>query len=381
MGRLGFTAGWAVILLLVAGGAPARAGASIEVVESVPVETELNVKSVRETRDVWLEMIRAARASIVFEQFYVSSPRGKAMEPVIDALRDAASRGVRIRGLVDKSFLRHYSEDPERLNRVPGIEVRAADFSDEGGVQHAKYFVVDGREAYVGSANFDWLALDHIHETGVRVGDPATASALSRIFERDWSDAGPLGGDFKPLAWDFGALSDIRLIASPPSRTPRGIDDSIHGILELISSARDRVRVQVYKYTTSIYGSSGRWRVLQEALREAAGRGVRVELMVDSVALRGGGEELHELASTHGVEVRQVVIPEWSGGHLDYARLIHSKYLTADGRAAWVGTENWAENYFSISRNVGLVLKEAGVTRDLDRIFSKLWESPYASAL
>ena len=37
-----------------------------------------------------------------------------------------------------------------------------------GGVQHAKFFIVDGEEVFLGSQNFDWRALKHIHELGVR---------------------------------------------------------------------------------------------------------------------------------------------------------------------------------------------------------------------
>jgi hypothetical protein len=46
------------------------------------------------------------------------------------------------------------------------------------GVLHAKYFVVDGREAYLGSQNFDWRAL--AHQDRARAG-PRCADARGRI--------------------------------------------------------------------------------------------------------------------------------------------------------------------------------------------------------
>lgn len=45
-----------------------------------------------------------------------------------------------------------------------------------GGVQHAKYF---------GSQNFDWRAIEHIQELGLRVRVPEVVQALGALFEYD----------------------------------------------------------------------------------------------------------------------------------------------------------------------------------------------------
>ena len=58
---------------------------------------------------------------------------------------------------------------------------------------HAKYFVVDGEEAFVGSQNFDWRALEHIHEMGAHVRVPAFGRALAAVFLEDWDIAETLG--------------------------------------------------------------------------------------------------------------------------------------------------------------------------------------------
>src|SRR5581483_2394155 len=68
-----------------------------QVVLTVPVETVLDVPDVPDTRTVWIDMLRSARSRVDIEQFYVSEQPGSALTPVLDALREAAARGVLVR--------------------------------------------------------------------------------------------------------------------------------------------------------------------------------------------------------------------------------------------------------------------------------------------
>src|SRR6185436_13829736 len=75
----------------------------------------------------------------------------------------------------------------KRLKRAR-VEVRSIDVSKyAGGILHAKYFVVDASESFVGSQNFDWRALTQIQELGVRVRSPEIAASLEDVFETDWA--------------------------------------------------------------------------------------------------------------------------------------------------------------------------------------------------
>jgi len=76
----------------------------------------------------------------------------------------------------------------ERLQKIPNLEFRFIEFGKLGGngIIHAKYFVVDGNSAYVGSQNFDWRSFSQIHETGLRISDAGMAHQLQAIFEQDW---------------------------------------------------------------------------------------------------------------------------------------------------------------------------------------------------
>ena len=145
-------------LLLATGLASAQ---SITLAESFPVETTLDHPQVPDAQGIWLEMIHEADTRIDLSQFYVA-PKGRGdkqtgrLKPVIDALDAAAARGVQVRFIIDAKFAKTYPDTLNALAEHESVEVRRLDLSHHtGGVQHAKYFLVDGEQAWLGSQNFD----------------------------------------------------------------------------------------------------------------------------------------------------------------------------------------------------------------------------------
>lgn len=331
-------------------------------------------------------MIRGARRTIDIEQFYITDKTGEALEPVLEEIRAAGRRGVRVRLLVDLKFFKSYPDRVRELGSQKGIEARSIDLSSTHGVQHAKFFVVDGEDSISGSHNFDWRALSHIHEVSLRVQDKATASDVLRVFESDWAKGKRVGTTTLPPV-DIVPSSDpkpesIHVVASPPVLNPKEISPTLPAIESLLQSAKSAVRIQIMTYgTADEIQKTSQWNHLQNAILSAARRGVRVQLMIDAGHVKEAKGDLAALAKAKNVEVRAITIPQWSGGKIDYARLVHSKYLTLDGTQSWIGSENWTEGYFTSSRNLGFVVRSNDVARSLEQIFSKLWESRYATDL
>lgn len=375
------------LLLALAGCAHTTPSARVEVVVTSPVETTLAEPALRDTQTAWIDLIARARRSIDLEQFYVSDQPGEALVPVLDALRAAVARGVRLRVVVDRRFHTNYPDTVRALDALAGAEVRVVDYGPRGGVQHAKFFVVDGARSFLGSANFDWRALRHIHEVGVVLDDVAVAQGLTAVFARDWSDAAaedPAGDRVPAPEAAPTAARDPRvtLLASPPSTTPADVADTLTALLHAIDGAQRDVAVQVFEYALRGHGPDQTpWTALDDALRRAAARGVRVRLLVDATALRRGGDELRALTAVPNVTVRTVTVPRWSGGEIPFARLVHSKYMVVDGATAWVGTENWDPGYFRATRNVGVLLRDARVAAGLAGVFERVWSSTYATTL
>jgi phosphatidylserine/phosphatidylglycerophosphate/cardiolipin synthase-like enzyme len=269
-----------------------------------------------------------------------------------------------------------------RLRRIPGAEVRSFDLAGvSNGILHAKYFLVDGREAFVGSQNFDWRALEHIHELGVRTTDERIVARLSELFAVDWRFAGEHQLPALRAAPPLTARPAVELVASPPFLTPRDIRPSIDALVELLNGAKESVRAQMLTYSP-ISGQDHYWPLLDNALRAAAVRGVKVRLLVSDWVLGGRAlPHLKALGLIPNLEVRVASIPEAAAGHIPFARTIHSKYLVVDGTTLALGTSNWEASYFDESRNVELLFRDSPLANQAAAIFDRLWNSCYAFAL
>lgn len=360
-------------------------------VESAPLETTLDHEDIPETDVVWVEMIAAAKKTIDIGNFYVTTVPGSPLERVIDAIAAAAARGIKVRFLVDRMYYEQYKDTYDRIAAIPGVELRNSEtWRWMKGVLHAKYMIVDGLDVFLGSQNFDWRAMDHIQELGVRLQDPAIAAVIRDVFELDWTmgkggvgpeAAAPFRGKTYPLPARVGEGGDALLVT--PALSPEGwLPDEklwdLPRILELIGAAKESIIVQLMSYSTIAYDKSY-WPDLDIALRGAAARGVKVELMVSDWGRRPGQiEGLQSLEPLANVTVKLVTIPPWSGGFVDHGRVIHSKFMVVDGRHSWVGSSNWSKDYFFTSRNLGVFVEGEAFAERLDAFFRDLWDSHYA---
>ena len=237
-------------------------------------------------------MIRGATGTIDLGHFYASNEEGGRLEEVVQALEAAAERGVRVRFLTDERFYGTYPETLDRLDARGGIEVRRYDMrAVTGGVMHAKYMLVDGREAYVGSSNFDWRSLEHIQELGARVRVVPVVRAVGDVFELDWhlAGGGARGDAPRPrvTAGDFPvrvALHGGGSVEVTPVFSPRGLlpDEDLWDLprlVEWIEGAEHSVSIQLLTYR--MVGWRGDYFAdLEGALLRAARRGVEVRLLI-----------------------------------------------------------------------------------------------------
>ncbi len=374
----------------------------LTLIESFPVETGLNDPDIPEAADAWLYLIRSAKSSLDFAHFYASDDPtgGGRLKPVIEAIEEAADRGVNVRFLAEQVFYKTYPEILDRFAARKNITVRRLNSrAFDGGVLHAKYFIKDGTVSILGSQNFDWRALDHIQELGVIVDDPFFTAQLMDVFELDWEIAGTVPVDAAPGVYD--ALVDsivstrrrstdipestgyerYEFAASPTGRIPDERTWDEPKIVDIIDGARDSLQIQLLTYRP-VGRDSTYYDVLENALRRAATRGVKVRLLLaDWCKRKPTIDYVKSLSLWPGIEIRMMVIPEWSGGFLPFARVVHAKYMIADGERFWLGTSNWERDYFHTSRNVGIVGASRYFGKRLDDFFRTGWTSPYAEVV
>jgi len=380
--------------------AEARATPPVQLIETRPIESVLGNPLLPTAVASWLQVIGETRGTLDFEEFYLSTWPGEPTEEVLAALGKAAARGVRVRLILDARMHRTYPRTADSLAKVTGFAVRLVDFGRiAGGVQHAKFFIADGAVSVLGSQNFDWRALEHIHEVGVVVRDARVAADFQRVFEMDWEAATPVGQPPDTTRAYTAAQAPhprgtlpYAIVQAPgdtvwlwPGWSPRRFipDTTLWDrdlIVRALEAARHEIVAQVLTYSPADRGT--RDEVLDQALRRAAARGVRVRLIVSdwesgSPAL----QDLQALARVAGIEVKLSTVPEWSGGYIPFARVEHCKYAVIDTLTTWVGTANWEPSYFHGTRNVSVTMRNRPLAGQARIIFEASWQAPGAAAL
>jgi phosphatidylserine/phosphatidylglycerophosphate/cardiolipin synthase-like enzyme len=358
-----------------------------ELVYSYPVETTLEEPDLRQAKDVWPEMFDAARNTIDVNEFYVTPSTGEPLEASLAALERAGRRGVKIRVLLEKNFEKQSADGIARLKAIPGLELRLLEWTrvQGSGIIHAKYFVVDSTRAFVGSQNLDWRSLKHIHELGLAIDDGPAVAQIAEIFEHDWLIAGsadaPIADSLARPLVDHSGRSYV--VASPWRFNPLDVGDSETELVDLIGRARAELLIQNMEYSPLSFGEPKRfYPPIDNALRDAAVRGVKVSLLIADWAMRGAAiPHIQSLAQIPGISVRVITIPPASTGPIPYARVAHSKYMVVDGKTLWLGTSNWTGGYLDDSRNLELVIKDEALAARVAKLQRHLWDSAYSAEL
>jgi phosphatidylserine/phosphatidylglycerophosphate/cardiolipin synthase-like enzyme len=363
-----------------------------ELVHTAPVETHLATPDLPDPVSVWCQAFDDARRRIDIAQYYVTGKTGEPLQQVIDHLYRAGQRGVRIRFLLDRSGVSISNpETIQTLETIPNLTLKYIDYNQlNGGIIHAKYFVIDGRRSYMGSQNFDWRSLKHIHETGLWITDRKVSAQLQAIFNIDWHLQAQLarGEEPTPLNWQ-SVLADESapnyLVASPNAFNPPGVGDSEPELPRLLAQAKKEVKIMVMTYAPLTYSSTKPWPyypVIDDAIRAAAQRGVKIKLMVsDWNTGKPDIDYLKSLQILPNIDIKIVTIPQANEGFIPYARVMHTKAMEIDHRIAWVGTSNWEGGYMNRSRDLEMVMQNSSMAKQISQLHQQLWDSSYADAL
>lgn len=362
-----------------------------ELVESVPVETFMEQSQLSRTGDVWLKMINEAKQTIDIETFYFANEPGGALEEILQALKNAAARNVKIRIIVDSSFYSSNDKSVDLLEGIDNISIKKIPMGKiAGGVMHAKYFLVDNNNLFVGSQNMDWRALIHIHEIGARVKNDELARTFSELFQTDWllCDNNYYGlqnmavhayvNSENPVMMKTDNYGGLKIFPafSPPVINMPGLSSEEDQLLNIIGNTKSRLLIQMYSY--SLKAKEGRFDAIDNALRDAASRGVDIKIILSDWAIRESAIDfIKDLSTVKNIQIKFSTIPQFSGGFIPYSRVEHCKYFTSDEDISWISTSNWESGYFRNSRNATLIVENKKVNEELSKIFYDDWNGPY----
>ena len=159
--------------------------------------------------------------------------------------------------------------------------------------------------------------------------------------------------------------------------------------MTLIKAAQKTLDIQYY----AIFADDTTERMF-DALREAAGRGVRIRILLDDFNTSGKNAQVLKLAFEKNFELR--LFNPLPGGRAsmmlrilsnlnDVARMqrrMHNKIFIADNAVAITGGRNLGETYFGQSKGTNFididVLVAGRIARDLSRSFDQYWNNPLA---
>ena len=325
------------------------------------------------TREAFLAFLGSARTSILAAVYTLTDPT------IAGLLADAARRGLDVEVLLEGAPVGGIDPDAWGLAgslAAAGAHVRwldgAPDVVKRYRYLHAKYAIVDGRAAWIGSENFGPSGFPPPGGSGnrgwaVAIEDPVLAGHLGLVFDDDFDPrrrdsilaeasslgpglAGPVPGPW-PTAPPRPAVA-ARLVIAPDQALWAG------GLLDLLDAARESVWIELF-YLEDAWGEGPN--PFLEATLRAARRGVTCRILLDGSWWNDDPEaegnddvaaRLNAFAERDGLplEVR-LVEPR---GPIDR---VHNKGVLVDGRAVFVGSMNWAHGSATENREVGVIVE------------------------
>ena len=309
-----------------------------------------------------LRTISAAQSYVYLESYIICADQ--AGQRVADALVERAEQGIEVAVMYDGFGSLTLDGDWVRRLRAAGAHVFAyRPVSPWRGRwpwsrrNHRKLLVVDGAVGIVGGQNIsdDYAAPedggDDWRDTAVRIEGPAVTQ-LDVMFRELWArEGGPRLEAVPGYPPDFGEGPSVRFLANRGIRTRAEIR---RAYLRAILSARASVCI-----TTAYFSPD---RVLLRALRRAARRGVRVELITagatDVEPVRYAARGLYSVLMKDGVRIY-----EW------HERVLHAKTAVVDGTWSTIGSANFNHRTWLKDLEVNATIVGEAIGRLMDAQF------------
>ena len=282
-------------------------------------------------------------------------------DDIINALRRAKKRGVRIRGVVDDYGSTLY----KRTNSVVkefgfktdvNVPMAQRQFEKEftrskNALMHNKFVIVDGKYLWTGSTNLTNYCMTLNSNNSVVIISENLAkiyqSEFNQMFEKDKFHT------LKEVIDNKNNLiindSSISVYFSPQDRV------LTKAIIPIIKDAKSKIYVSMF-YLTNYW--------ITCALVEANNRGVEIKIIVDSTLQKEPKSQIDELKKA-GINIKT---ENWRGK-------MHQKSMVVDDFITVVASTNWTgASEYSNDENM-LVIKGKEIAKVQEKEFLRLWKS------
>ncbi|XP_072545858.1 5'-3' exonuclease PLD4 isoform X2 [Salminus brasiliensis] len=399
----------------------------IVLVESIPIWMDYGTNATFGVPlyQAWKDLISTATEQIDVASFYwsltgedinVNSSTDRPGRDILEQFKALPKRNVSVRVVTSIPSVATNSTDLKTL-KEHGVHVRRVNFGHlTRGILHSKFWIVDRRHIYIGSANMDWRALTQVKELGVVLYNcTSLATDLLKVFQSYWvmgqqnatiPEPWPAFYDTsinaeQPLHLNLSTVpSRVYISASPPAFCPDSRTKDLDTILSVISRAEQFVHVAVMEYfpASKFFYHHRYWPDIENALKRSAfERNVAVRLLVscgrDSdpsvLPFLKSLAALDSPSHNISIEVRLHIVPVANQTGIPYARVNHNKYMVTD-KTAYIGTSNWSADYFINTAGVGFVVSQDALNSSspgdtlvgqLSAVFDRDWGSQFAVPL
>lgn len=395
----------------------------IVLLESIPEGLEFNSSTIHTSIfQAWLSLMDEARSSIDIASFYwtltnedtgTHDPTAYQGETILKKLAELSGK-LSVRIAVNTPQGSQPQNDLKLLNDS-GADIRTVNMRElTSGVLHTKFWVVDKKHIYIGSANMDWRSLTQVKELGAVVYNcSCLATDLGKIFEAYWflgesqSIPSPWPASFStiynkdtPLQLPLNNTpSRVYLSSSPPSFCAAGRTPDLQSILSVMKDAQSFIYIAVMNYLPTMEFSHPKryWADIDTQLRQLAyEKRIKVRLLISCWASTQPVmfPFLKSLASVYDpkskldIQVRLFVVPASpKQKEIPFARVNHNKYMVTD-KVAYIGTSNWSGDYFVSTAGSALVVNqttsqspESTIQSQLQAVFERDWNSDYSTPI
>ena len=280
------------------------------------------------------DAIHNAKKSVWLEIYILSDTN------VVHALEDAANAGIDVRVMLEPHPFG--SSSPTRvMDQLQAAKVKVETSSPAFALTHEKGMIIDSTTAYIMTSNFSRSGLGgyssssnyNNREYDIIDSNAPDVQAVTSIFQADWNRS-------------TAQFNDPNLVVSPVNA--RG------AFVSLINSAHSTLLIEAEEMNDSM---------VEQAITAAAQRGVHVEVILPSP--KGSRD-----SNSQGIaNIKQGGVQVEEDPHL----YMHAKIIVADGRKAFVGSENISTQSLDRNRELGIIVSDSNVLNTLQQTFQKDW--------
>ncbi|KAL0603088.1 5'-3' exonuclease PLD4 [Plecturocebus cupreus] len=209
-----------------------RDSCRLVLVESIPQDLPSAARSpsAQPLGQAWLQLLDTAQESVHVASYYwsltgpdigVNDSSSQLGEALLQKLQQLLGRNISLAVATSSPTLARNSTDLQVL-ASRGAQVRQVPMGRlTRGVLHSKFWVVDGRHVYMGSANMDWRSLTQVKELGAVIYNCShLAQDLEKTFQTYWVLGAPEA--VLPKTWPQNFSSHINR-----SQPFRGLFDGV----------------------------------------------------------------------------------------------------------------------------------------------------------